>query len=154
MPSRESAQADYVEAFPEDAPFIAGAEYGHGPVNLPGLGPVVADLDSQLEQLASADVDEILESFQTNADAALKASQTAPAGAAGQAGGGIQASRAGWLFVTPTLVILGPVPRGAGADGALGVVHRLERARQPVLVGRRRSSAPTTTRSSWARRAG
>ncbi len=72
MPSRESAQADYVEAFPEDAPFIAGAEYGHGPVNLPGLGPVVADLDSQLEQLASADINEILESFQTNADAALK----------------------------------------------------------------------------------
>ena len=72
MPSRESAQADYVEAFPDDAPFIAGAEYGQGPVNLPGLGPVVADLDSQLEQLATADVNEILESFQTNADAALK----------------------------------------------------------------------------------
>ena len=72
MPSRESAQADYVEAFPDDAPFIAGAEYGHGPVNLPGLVPVVGDLDSQLEQLASADVNEILESFQTNADAALK----------------------------------------------------------------------------------
>ena len=72
MPSRESAQADYVEAFPEDAPFIAGAEYGQGPVNLPGLGPVLADLDSQLEQLASGDVNEILESFQTNADAALK----------------------------------------------------------------------------------
>ena len=72
MPSRESAQADYVEAFPEDEAFIAGAEYGQGPVNLPGLGPVVADLDSQLEQLASADVNDILESFQTNADAALK----------------------------------------------------------------------------------
>ena len=72
MPSRESAQADYVEAFPQDAAFIAGAEYGQGPVNLPGLGPVVADLDSQLEQLASADVDQILESFQTNADAALQ----------------------------------------------------------------------------------
>ena len=72
MPSRESAQADYVEAFPQDEAFIAGAEYGQGPVNLPGLGPVVADLDSQLEQLASADVNDILESFQTNADAALK----------------------------------------------------------------------------------
>ena len=72
MPSRESAQADYVAAFPDDAAFIAGAEYGQGPVNLPGLGPVVADLDSQLEQLRSADVDKILESFQTNADAALQ----------------------------------------------------------------------------------
>ena len=72
MPSRESAQADYVEQFPEDAPFIAGGDYGQGPVNLPGLGPVVADLDSQLEQLKTADVDEILASFQKNADAELK----------------------------------------------------------------------------------
>jgi multiple sugar transport system substrate-binding protein len=72
MPSRESAQADYVEQFPQDAPFIAGGDYGQGPVNLPGLGPVVADLDSQLEQLKTADVTEILESFQENAEAELQ----------------------------------------------------------------------------------
>jgi multiple sugar transport system substrate-binding protein len=72
MPSRESAQADYVEQFPEDAPFIAGGEYGQGPVNLPGLGPVLADLDSQLEQIARADATEILESFQKNAEAELQ----------------------------------------------------------------------------------
>ena len=72
MPSREAAQADYVEQFPEDAPFIAGGDYGQGPVNLPGLGPVVADLDSQLEQLKTADVDEILSSFQKNAEAELQ----------------------------------------------------------------------------------
>jgi multiple sugar transport system substrate-binding protein len=72
MPSRESAQADYVEQFPDDAPFIAGGDYGQGPVNLPGLGPVVADLDSQLEQLKSADVTTILESFQKNAEAELQ----------------------------------------------------------------------------------
>jgi multiple sugar transport system substrate-binding protein len=72
MPSREAAQADYVEQFPEDAPFIAGGDYGQGPVNLPGLGPVVADLDSQLEQLKTADVDEILASFQKNAEAELQ----------------------------------------------------------------------------------
>ena len=72
MPSRESAQADYVEQFPQDAPFIAGGDYGQGPVNLPGLGPVVADLDSQLEQIKTADVNGILESFQQNAEAELK----------------------------------------------------------------------------------
>ncbi len=72
MPSRASAEADYVEQFPQDAPFIAGAEYGQGPVNLPGLGPVVADLDSQLEQLKTADVTQILESFQKNAEAELQ----------------------------------------------------------------------------------
>ena len=72
MPSRESAQADYVEQFPQDAPFIAGGDYGQGPVNLPGLGPVVADLDSQLEQLKTANIDDILESFQQNAEAELQ----------------------------------------------------------------------------------
>jgi len=72
MPSRESAQADYVEQFPEDAPFIAGGDYGQGPVTLPGLGPVLADLDSQLEQIATADATEILESFQKNAEAELQ----------------------------------------------------------------------------------
>ena len=72
MPSRQSAQEDYVAAFPEDEPFIAGAEYGVGPINQPGLQPVAADLDSQLEQLESANVDNILESFQTNAESALQ----------------------------------------------------------------------------------
>ncbi len=72
MPSRESAQADYVDQFPDDAPFIAGGDYGQGPVNLPGLGPVVADLDSQLEQLKTADVNDILDSFQKNAEAELQ----------------------------------------------------------------------------------
>ena len=70
MPSRQSAEADYVAAFPQDAPFIAGGEYGRGPVNQPGMGPVVADLDSQLGQLETTDVTQILESFQTNAEAA------------------------------------------------------------------------------------
>ncbi len=72
MPSRQSAQEDYVAAFPEDAPFIAGGDYGQGPVTLPGLAPALADLDSQLEQLASSDPAQVLESFQTNAEAALE----------------------------------------------------------------------------------
>ncbi|MFC3689017.1 sugar ABC transporter substrate-binding protein [Aquipuribacter hungaricus] len=72
MPSRQSAQADYVAAFPEDEPFIAGGEYGQGPVTLPGLAPSLSDLDSQLEQLAGADPVQVLESFQTNAEAAVQ----------------------------------------------------------------------------------
>jgi multiple sugar transport system substrate-binding protein len=71
MPSRQSAQEDYVKAFPDDAPFIAGGEYGRGPVTSPGLAPALLDLDSQLEQLGSAQPKAILESFQTNASAAL-----------------------------------------------------------------------------------
>ena len=72
MPSRTSAEEDYVAAFPDDAPFIAGGEYGQGPVTLPGLQPALADLDSQLEQLAGTDPTQILESFQTNAEAAVQ----------------------------------------------------------------------------------
>ena len=72
MPSRQSAEADYVAAFPDDAPFIAGGEYGQGPVTLPGLVPVLADLDSELEQIKTADPAAILESFQTNAEAAVQ----------------------------------------------------------------------------------
>jgi multiple sugar transport system substrate-binding protein len=72
MPSRQSAEEQYVEQFPEDAPFVAGGEYGQGPVNLPGLEAALADLDSQLEGLATTDPQQILQSFQTNAEAALQ----------------------------------------------------------------------------------
>ena len=72
MPSRQAAEADYVDQFPQDAPFIAGGEYGQGPVNLPGMGPALADLDSQIEQLETADVSQILETFQTNAESAAQ----------------------------------------------------------------------------------
>jgi multiple sugar transport system substrate-binding protein len=71
MPSRQAAREDYIAAFPDDAPFIAGGEYGRGPVTLPGLAPALSDLDSQLEQLGSSEPKAILESFQTNAEAAL-----------------------------------------------------------------------------------
>ena len=71
MPSRQSAESDYVDAFPDDAPFIAGGEYGRGPVTLPGLAPALSDLDSNLEQIESAQPEQVLESFQTNAEAAL-----------------------------------------------------------------------------------
>ena len=72
MPSRQAAEEDYVAAFPDDAPFIAGGEYGQGPVTLPGVKPALDDLESQLEQLASGDPAQILESFQTNAEAAVQ----------------------------------------------------------------------------------
>lgn len=67
MPSRQSAQEDYVAAFPDDAPFIAGGEYGRGPVVAPAIDPVMLELDAQLEALRTADPTEILQSFDTNA---------------------------------------------------------------------------------------
>jgi len=71
MPSRQSAAADYEAAFPDDAAFIAGGEYGHGPINAPSMEAVVADLNSQLEAIASADLESVVESFDTNAAAEL-----------------------------------------------------------------------------------
>lgn len=72
MPSRESAREDYIAQFPEDEPFIAGGDYGHGPINAPGMAQVVADLNSQLEGIANADLQQMMESFDTNAAAVLE----------------------------------------------------------------------------------
>ena len=71
MPSRQSAGASYVEAFPDDAPFVAGGEYGQGPVNAPGVESVLADFDSGLQQLKSQDPAKLLGTVQTNLEAAL-----------------------------------------------------------------------------------
>jgi multiple sugar transport system substrate-binding protein len=71
MPSRISAADQYKAKFPEDAPFIAGGEYGHGPINQPGMEQVVADLNSKLENFGGANLPSVLETFDTNASAAL-----------------------------------------------------------------------------------
>ena len=71
MPSRQSAADEYTAKFPEDAPFVAGGEYGHGPINSPGMEQVVADLNSKLEDLGGANIPQVLEGFDTNANAAL-----------------------------------------------------------------------------------
>ncbi len=71
MPSRQAAAEDYKAAFPEDEAFIAGADYGHGPINAPDMGPVVADLNSELERIANADITKMMEGFDSNAGAVL-----------------------------------------------------------------------------------
>ena len=72
MPSRQSAKDGYVAKYPDDAPFVAGAEYGHGPANAPGIDSALADFDSGLQQLTSKDPSVLLKSLQTNISAALK----------------------------------------------------------------------------------
>lgn len=71
MPSRESAAAAYQEKFPEDAAFIAGGTYGHGPISAPGMEQVIADLNAKLENFASADLPSVMQSFDKNAGSAL-----------------------------------------------------------------------------------
>lgn len=71
MPSRQSASAQYTSEFPADAPFIAGAAYGHGPVNAPKMDSVLADLDTGLQGLANGNPQAILQRFQKNAQTAI-----------------------------------------------------------------------------------
>jgi multiple sugar transport system substrate-binding protein len=71
MPSRQAAEEQYVEQFPDDAPFIAGGEYGRGPVTAPNIEAVMLDLDAQLETLATGNPQQILQSFDTNAQGVL-----------------------------------------------------------------------------------
>ena len=71
MPSRQSAQDGYTEQFPDDGAFVAGGEYGHGPINVPGIADVVADINSQLESFDSANLQQVVESFDTNAKSVL-----------------------------------------------------------------------------------
>lgn len=71
MPSRASAREQYVAEFPDDAPFIAGGDYGQGPVNAAGMDSVLADFDSGLQQLNAQSPEQILQSLQTNASAVL-----------------------------------------------------------------------------------
>lgn len=71
MPSRESAREGYIQQFPDDEPFVAGAEYGQGPVNAPGMSSVLADFDSGLQQLPAQDPQQLLGQLQANAEAAL-----------------------------------------------------------------------------------
>jgi multiple sugar transport system substrate-binding protein len=71
MPSRQSASGDFEAAFPDDQPFIAGGDYGHGPITAPGMEQVIADVNSQLEDMENADIQGVMDEFDTNADAAL-----------------------------------------------------------------------------------
>ncbi|RJK95464.1 sugar ABC transporter substrate-binding protein [Vallicoccus soli] len=71
MPSRESARAEYVEQFPQDAPFLAGSEYGQGPVNAPGVESVLLDFDSALQQLPGAEPQQVLQQLQANLESVV-----------------------------------------------------------------------------------
>ena len=71
IPSTESAAASYGEKYPENAAFVAGADYAVSPVNFAGSADVVADFNAQLAGLAGGDPKSMLASFQENLQAAL-----------------------------------------------------------------------------------
>ncbi|HJC68614.1 MAG TPA: ABC transporter substrate-binding protein [Candidatus Brachybacterium intestinipullorum] len=71
MPSVQSVADDWAEEFPEQEAFLAGVEYAKNPPAQAGTAEVIADLNAQLETLASSDPAAILDSVQTNLEAAL-----------------------------------------------------------------------------------
>ncbi len=71
MPSRESASGDYESAYPDDQAFVAGGDYGHGPITAPGLEQVISDVNSKLENIQDVDIQSVMDEFDTNAGAAL-----------------------------------------------------------------------------------
>jgi multiple sugar transport system substrate-binding protein len=73
MPSLQSLGEWYAQTYPEDAAFVAGGDYGQGPVTVPGFAPVLAEFDTQLQGLATANVEQILQATQTNAEAVVGA---------------------------------------------------------------------------------
>lgn len=71
IPSTESAAATYAETYPENASFVASADYAVSPVNFAGSASAITDFNSQLESLFGGDAQAILDSVQTSLQAAL-----------------------------------------------------------------------------------
>ena len=71
IPSTESAAATYAETFPENASFVAGADYAVSPVNFAGSASALTDFNSKLETLFSADAAGILSDSQATLQSAL-----------------------------------------------------------------------------------
>ena len=75
IPSTEGAAATYAENFPENASFVAGAEYAVSPVNFAGSAEVISEFNAQLADFTSADLAGILAQFQEQLQAALDEAQ-------------------------------------------------------------------------------
>lgn len=71
IPSTEAGSAAYAEQFPENAAFVAGVASAVSPVAFQGAAAAIADFNTQLEQIGSADAAGLLAALQTNLQAAL-----------------------------------------------------------------------------------
>lgn len=71
IPSTQSAAKTYAEKYPENASFVASAQYAVSPVNFAGSASVITDFNSKLESLIGGDPKAILASLQTSLQSAL-----------------------------------------------------------------------------------
>ena len=71
MPSVQSAGEDFRAAYPEQVAFLDSAEFASGMPTVAGASDVIADLNGQIEGLATADLQAMLSSVQNNMQAVL-----------------------------------------------------------------------------------
>lgn len=71
IPSTEAGSAAYAEQFPENAAFVAGVASAVSPVAFQGAAAALADFNTQLEQIGSAEPSALLTPLQENLQAAL-----------------------------------------------------------------------------------
>jgi multiple sugar transport system substrate-binding protein len=71
IPSTESGSAAYGTQFPENAAFVAGVGSAVSPVAFQGAAAALADFNTQLEQIGTADPASLLAPLQTNLQAAF-----------------------------------------------------------------------------------
>lgn len=75
IPSTQSAAKTYAEKFPENAAFVAGAEYATSPVAFKGASDVIGEFNNSITTLATGDAKSILDTVQTQLDSAYQAAQ-------------------------------------------------------------------------------
>lgn len=75
IPSTESAAATYAETYPENAAFVAGADYAVSPVAFSGAADVVSEFNNAITTLQGADAQAVLDQVQSQLEAAHQASQ-------------------------------------------------------------------------------
>ena len=72
MPATKSALAKYKSDTPQDAGFLAGADYATGVPTSQGFDQVLKDFNASLEGLSNANTKSLLDTAQKNAAASLK----------------------------------------------------------------------------------
>lgn len=75
IPSTESAAATYADTYPENAAFVAGADYAMSPVAFSGAADVVGEFNNAITTLQGADAQAVLDQVQSQLEAAYQASQ-------------------------------------------------------------------------------
>ncbi|MGM1029148.1 MAG: sugar ABC transporter substrate-binding protein [Actinomycetota bacterium] len=75
IPSTQAAAATYAETYPENAAFVAGADYAQSPVAFAGAADVVGEFNNAITTLQGADAQAVLDQVQSQLEAAYESSQ-------------------------------------------------------------------------------